>query len=485
MIPGLKDPGLFRTQAFIDGTWTDGAPDTRISVSDPATGGGIALVASVSVGQAAQALDSAAAAWSAWRAQTAKARADVLLDWYRLVLDAREDLALILTSEQGKPLAEALAEIDYGASYIRWFAEEARRINGAILPGHRSDVLLSVRKEPIGVVAAITPWNFPNAMITRKVAPALAAGCPVVLKPASATPLSALALAELARRAGVPAGVFSVVPSRDSAAIGTLFATSGVVRKLTFTGSTEVGRLLLAQAAGTIKKCSMELGGNAPVLVFDDADIPTAVQGVLAAKFRNAGQTCVCANRIYVQSGIYTAFAAALSDAVKGLTVGDGRQAGIAIGPLIDEAAARKVETLLADAVGQGARIAVGGQRAGAGGTFFQPTVVAEVTAAMRLVQEEIFGPVAPLVRFATVEEAIALANASDHGLAGYLFSQSPATIERVTNAVEVGMLGINTGAISTELAPFGGVKQSGLGREGAQLGIEDYLETKYVCQQF
>lgn len=485
MILDLEDGNLFRNDAYVNGKWIKGANLDRISVKNPANGEEIASVANLSVEEAANALKGASLAWANWRNRTAAERADILFNWYNLIRAAREDLALILTLEQGKPFAEALGEIDYGASYIRWFAEEARRIYGTIIPGHRQNVSLTSRKEPIGVVAAITPWNFPNAMITRKVAPALAAGCPVVLKPASATPLSALALAELADRAGIPSGVFSVVPSNSSSAIGQLFATSSIVRKITFTGSTEVGRILLQQAAGTIKKCSMELGGNAPVLVFDDADIPTAVSGVIAAKFRNTGQTCVCANRIYVADSIYDDFCAQLVHAVKNLEVGEGMAKGVSVGPLIDAKALQKVEALLADAVKGGAICSIGGQRLNKTGNFFQPTVLREVSNDMSVVREEIFGPVAPLVRFHTEAEAIAMANDSIHGLASYVFASDPSRIERVTNDLEAGMVGINTGAISTEVAPFGGVKQSGLGREGAQLGIEDYLETKYVCQQF
>lgn len=485
MIGNLKDKGLFRTNAFVNGKWVKGSSADRISVINPANGRELASVSSLSVAEASDALQGAFEAWDGWRNLTAGERADILLDWYDRVLASRNDLALILTLEQGKPLAEAMAEIEYGASYIRWFAEEARRINGTIIPGHRPNVALAAHKEPVGVVAAITPWNFPNAMITRKVAPALAAGCPVVLKPASATPLSALALAELANRAGVPAGVFSVVPSRSSSAIGTLFATSDIVRKITFTGSTEVGRILLQQAAGTVKKCSMELGGNAPVLIFEDADIPIAVSGVIAAKFRNSGQTCVCANRIYVADKIYDEFCDKLTIAVKELKVGDGTEDGVMIGPLIDDGALRKVETLLEGAISDGAKVLTGGVRVIGHGTFFQPTVLRGVSNTMKVVQEEIFGPVAPLVRFHSESEAVAMANDSIHGLASYVFASNPSVINRVTRALEAGMVGINTGVISTEVAPFGGVKQSGLGREGSQSGIEDYLETKYVCQQF
>lgn len=485
MIEGLQDKDLFQTRAFVNGKWSKGDTKNPISVVNPATGNELASVAGVTINQAANALEGASLAWGSWRSRTAKDRADILLNLYDGVCNAREDLALILTLEQGKPLSESLAEIDYGAAYIRWFAEEARRINGAIIPGHRPDVALSARKEPVGVVAAITPWNFPNAMITRKLAPALAAGCPFVLKPASATPLSALALAVLADRAGVPAGIFSVVPSKSSSAIGTLFATSEIVRKITFTGSTEVGRVLLEQAARTIKKCSMELGGNAPVLVFEDADIPNAVSGVIAAKFRNSGQTCVCANRIYVADGIYEEFSEQLARAVQKLTVGNGKDPGISVGPLIDAGAVSKVEALLSAAIASGAKTLTGGERVARAGTFFEPTVLRDVTKDMDIVKEEIFGPIAPLVRFQSEAEAVAMANDSVHGLASYVFAGNPSTIERVTNALEAGMVGINTGIISTEVAPFGGVKQSGLGREGSQIGIDDYLETKYVCQQF
>jgi succinate-semialdehyde dehydrogenase / glutarate-semialdehyde dehydrogenase len=481
----LRDPLLLRTSAFVNGAWIDGSENERIEVRNPATGVAFASVASVGPIDVERAIAGAETAWQSWKYELASTRADALYRWYGLVVAHWDDLALILTSEQGKPIHEARSEIEYGADYIRWFSEEARRINGWIPPGQRDGARLSVMKQPVGVVAAITPWNFPNAMITRKVAPALAAGCTVVLKPASATPLSALALAELAVRAGIPPGVFSVLPSRRSSEVGAVLATSPKVRKLTFTGSTEIGRELLSKAATTVKKCSMELGGNAPAIVFDRADIDTAVGGVLNAKFRNAGQTCVCANRIYVQSAVYDEFAARLATAVSQLKVGDGQSSSVQMGPLIDASSRQRVEQLITEACSAGARVLVGGGRADDdAGNYLAPTVLVDVSQSMLITRTEIFGPVAPLIRFDTEAEAVAMANDSIHGLAAYVFDSDADRLVRVAEALEVGMVGVNTGLISTEVAPFGGVKQSGLGREGGMTGIEDYQELKYVCTQ-
>jgi succinate-semialdehyde dehydrogenase/glutarate-semialdehyde dehydrogenase len=478
----LRDPQLLRDQAYIDGTWVSG--DTRFHVVDPATGVLLAQVADLGAVETRRAIEAANAAWPAWRALTGKDRAAVLRRWFELILANADDLALLMTSEQGKPLAEARGEVGYGASFIEWFAEEGKRVYGDLIPSPAADRRLVVMKQPIGVCAAITPWNFPLAMITRKVAPALAAGCPVIAKPAEQTPLTALALAELAHRAGFPAGVFNVVTgaAASAPAIGAELTANPIVRKLSFTGSTEVGRLLMAQCAPTVKKVSLELGGNAPFIVFDDADLDAAVQGAMASKYRNAGQTCVCANRLLVQDGIYEAFAAKLAEAVRGLQVGSGTEAGVTQGPLIDVAALEKVEAHVADAVAKGARVLTGGRRHSRGGTFFEPTVLADVTPAMRCAREETFGPVAPLFRFRDEAEAIALANATEFGLAGYFYARDVSRVWRVAEALEYGIVGVNTGIISNEVAPFGGVKQSGIGREGSRYGIDDYLEIKYVC---
>jgi succinate-semialdehyde dehydrogenase/glutarate-semialdehyde dehydrogenase len=478
----LRDPGLLRDQAYIDGAWFSAA--ATFPVADPASGEILAQVPEIGAAETRRAIEAANAAWPAWRNQTAKQRAAILRRWFDLILANADDLALLMTREQGKPLAEARGEIAYGASFVEWFAEEGKRVYGDVIPSPAADRRLVVLKQPIGVCAAITPWNFPNAMITRKVAPALAAGCTVVVKPAEQTPLSALALAELAQRAGFPPGVFNVITGSAAAApvIGAELTGNPIVRKLSFTGSTEVGRLLMAQCAPTVKKISLELGGNAPFIVFDDADLEAAVEGAMLSKYRNAGQTCVCANRLLVQDGIYDAFAERLADKVRALKVGAGVEKGVNQGPLIDAAALAKVEALVADAVAKGARVLTGGQRHERGGTFYRPTVLADVTAGMRCAREEIFGPVAPLFRFRTEAEAVALANATEYGLAGYFFARDLGRVWRVAEALEYGIVGVNTGIISNEVAPFGGVKQSGIGREGSRYGIEDYLEIKYVC---
>ncbi len=478
----LRNPDLLRDRAFVDGEWIGG--DTTFPVADPASGEVIAHVSELGTAETRRAIEAADSAWPAWRALTAKKRAEVLRNWFDLILANADDLALLMTCEQGKPLAEARGEITYGASFVEWFAEEGKRIYGDVIPSPAADRRLVVLKQPIGVCAAITPWNFPSAMITRKVAPALAAGCTVVVKPAEQTPLSALALAELAQRAGFPPGVFNVVTGSAAAApvIGAELTSNPIVRKLSFTGSTEVGRLLMAQCAPTIKKVSLELGGNAPFIVFDDADLDAAVEGAMTSKYRNAGQTCVCANRLLIQDGIYDAFAERLADKVRGLKVGAGVEQEVSQGPLIDAAALTKVEALVADAVTKGARVLTGGQRHERGGTFYQPTVLADVTAGMRCAREEIFGPVAPLFRFKTEAEAVALANATEYGLAGYFYARDLGRVWRVAEALEYGIVGVNTGIISNEVAPFGGIKQSGIGREGSRYGIDDFLEIKYVC---
>ncbi len=480
-MPILKDPALLRTHCLIDGHWCDADDKTSFAVTDPANGETLATVPNMGAGETRRAIDAAARALPAWRARTAGERAKLLRRWFELMLEHQEDLAQLMTAEQGKPLAEARGEIAYAASFVEWFAEEGKRVYGDTIPAHHADKRILVTKEPIGVCAAITPWNFPAAMITRKAGPALAAGCTMVVKPAESTPLSALALAELANRAGIPAGVFSVVTG-DARAIGGEFCGNPTVRKLSFTGSTEVGRILMAQCAPTIKKLSLELGGNAPFIVFDDADLDEAVAGAIASKYRNAGQTCVCANRLLVQDGIYDAFAAKLAEAVAALKVGAGSEAGVTQGPLIDGDAIAKVEELVADAREKGARVVCGGRRHALGGTFFEPTVIADVTPSMRVAKEEIFGPVAPLFRFKDEAEAIAMANDTEYGLAAYFYTQNLARTLRVSGALEYGIVGVNTGLISTEVAPFGGMKSSGLGREGSKYGIEEYLEIKYVC---
>jgi succinate-semialdehyde dehydrogenase/glutarate-semialdehyde dehydrogenase len=477
----LKDPGLLRQQAYLNGEWSDADNGATLAVSNPATGEQIGTVPLMGAAETRRAIEAASAAWPGWRKKSAKERAAILRKWNDLILENADDLALLMTAEQGKPLAESKGEVTYGASFIEWFGEEAKRIAGETLASPWQDRRLLVTKEPIGVCAAITPWNFPIAMITRKVGPALAAGCPMVLKPAEATPFSALALAVLAERAGVPAGVFSVVTGKPQE-IGAEMTSNPTVRKLTFTGSTAVGRLLMQQCAPTIKKLSLELGGNAPFIVFDDADLDAAVEGAIASKYRNAGQTCVCANRIYVQDGVYDKFADKLVAAVRKLKVGNGAEAGVTQGPLIDDKAVKKVEQHVADAVSKGGRLLLGGQRHALGHSFFEPTVIADASADMLVAGEETFGPLAPLFRFRTDEEAIALANNTEFGLAAYFYSRDVGRIWRVAEGLESGMVGVNTGLISNEIAPFGGVKQSGLGREGSHHGLDDYLVMKYIC---
>jgi succinate-semialdehyde dehydrogenase/glutarate-semialdehyde dehydrogenase len=477
----LTDTKLFRQQGYIDGAWAGADSGKTLGVSDPATGEQLGTVPNMGADETRRAIEAANAALPAWRAKTAKERANILRKWFELMMANQEDLARLMTAEQGKPLAESRGEIAYAASFIEWFAEEGKRIYGDTIPSHGADKRIIVLKEPIGVCAAITPWNFPAAMITRKAGPALAAGCTMVLKPATATPYSALALAELAERAGVPKGVFSVVTGSASA-IGGEMTSNDIVRKITFTGSTEIGIVLLKQAAESVKKCSMELGGNAPFIVFDDADLDAAVKGAIASKYRNAGQTCVCANRILVQDSVYDAFAGKLADAVAALKVGNGFEQGTIIGPLIDGKAVEKVEQHIADAVAKGAKVTLGGKRHALGGSFFEPTIITGVTPDMAVAKEETFGPLAPLFRFKTDAEAIKLANDTEFGLAAYFYSRDIGRIFRIAEGLEYGIVGINEGIISTEVAPFGGVKQSGLGREGSKYGIEDYLEVKYLC---
>jgi succinate-semialdehyde dehydrogenase/glutarate-semialdehyde dehydrogenase len=477
----LKDPTLLRQQSFINGEWCAADDASTIKVSNPATGESLGSVPHMGAAETARAIAAASAAWPAWRKKTAKERIAILRKWNDLMLENADDLALIMTAEQGKPLAESKGEIAYAASFIEWFAEEGKRIEGDTLASPWPDRRMLVTKEPIGVCAAITPWNFPAAMITRKVGPALAAGCPMVVKPAELTPFSALALAVLAERAGVPKGVFSVLTG-DSKAIGGEMCSNPTVRKLTFTGSTQVGRILMQQCAPTIKKLSLELGGNAPFIVFDDADLDAAVEGAIASKYRNAGQTCVCANRLYVQDGVYEQFAAKLVAAVARLKVGNGQEAGVTQGPLIEEKAVLKVEEHIADALAKGGRLLAGGKRHALGHSFFQPTVIADVTSSMQVATEETFGPLAPLFRFHTEEDVIAMANDTEFGLAAYFYARDIGRVWRVADALESGMVGVNTGLISSEIAPFGGVKQSGLGREGSRYGIDDYLIVKYIC---
>lgn len=477
----LKDSSLLRQQCYIDGQWTDADGGGKIDVTNPADGSVLGTVPKMGAEETRRAIEAAERAWPAWRDMTAKERSAILRRWYELMMENQEDLAVLMTMEQGKPIAESRGEIVYGASFIEWFAEEGKRIYGDTIPQHQRDKRIVVIKQPVGVVAAITPWNFPNAMITRKAGPALAAGCTMVLKPATATPFSALALAELGERAGIPKGVFNVVTG-SAGAIGGEMTSNPIVRKLTFTGSTEVGKKLMEQCAGTVKKVSMELGGNAPFIVFDDADLDAAVEGAIASKYRNMGQTCVCANRLLVQDGVYEEFAARLSQAVGGLTVGNGLQEGVKQGPLIDMAAVEKVEEHIEDAVGKGARIVVGGRRHALGGTYFEPTILADVTPEMKVAREETFGPLAPLFRFRTAEEAIRMANDTEFGLAAYFYTRDLATTWKVSEGLEYGIVGINTGIISTEVAPFGGVKESGVGREGSKYGIEEFLEVKYLC---
>lgn len=479
----LREKTLLRNQGYINGQWQDGENRRVYPVVNPATGASLAEVADMGASQTRAAIDAANHAWPAWRALTAKARAEILKTWFGLIHAHSEDLAQLITAEQGKPLAEARGEVAYGASFIEWFAEEGKRAYGSVIPSPLNDRMLLTLKQPIGVCAAITPWNFPLAMITRKVAPALAAGCTVVCKPAEATPLTALALAVLAEQAGMPPGVFNIVTCDGArvAEVGQTLCASPVVRKLSFTGSTEVGRLLMRQSAETIKKLSLELGGNAPFIVFDDADLDAAVEGALASKYRNAGQTCVCANRIYVQDGVYDAFAEKLAAKVQLMTVGAGTEPGVAIGPLIDPAALDKVRGHIEDAVAGGAQVVLGGKPHHRGGLFFEPTILTNVTQSMRVAREETFGPVAPLFRFHTDEEAVAMANASEFGLAAYFYARDIGRVLRVAAAIEAGMVCVNSGLLSNEVAPFGGIKQSGLGREGAREGLEEYMEIKYL----
>jgi succinate-semialdehyde dehydrogenase/glutarate-semialdehyde dehydrogenase len=478
---GLNDQSLLKQANLIGEHWIDAASGAALDVTNPATGDVIGQVPALGASETHEAIKAAEVAQKSWAARTAKERANILRDWFNLIVENADDLAMILTMEQGKPLAEARGEIIYGASFIEWFSEEARRMYGDVIPGHATDKRIVVIKQPVGVVAAITPWNFPNAMITRKVGPALAAGCAVVLKPASQTPFSAIALAVLAERAGVPKGLFSVITG-SARAIGAAMTESPIVRKLTFTGSTEVGITLMRQSADTVKKLGLELGGNAPFIVFDDADVDAAVEGALISKFRNNGQTCVCANRIYVQAGVYDVFAQKLSVALSALKVGNGLDDGITFGPLIDAAAVNKVEEHIADAVSKGAAISAGGKPHSLGGTFFEPTVLTGVTSDMAVAREETFGPVAPLFKFETDAEVVRLANDTEFGLASYFYTRDLARAWKIGEELEYGMVGINTGLISTAEAPFGGIKQSGVGREGSHYGLDDFTEIKYMC---
>jgi len=477
----LQDTSLLRTQAYVDGAWRDAASGARFAVKNPATGEVLAEVADLDAADARAAIEAAHRALPAWRGMTAKARAALMRRWFELIMANQEDLARLMTAEQGKPLAETRGEVAYGASFIEWFAEEGKRVYGDVIPTHAPGKRILVLKEPIGVVAAITPWNFPNAMITRKVAPGLAAGCTVVVKPAEATPLSALALGELADLAGIPPGVFNVLPSNQADAVGRELTGNPLVRKFSFTGSTAVGKQLMAECASTVKKVSLELGGNAPFIVFDDADLDAAIEGAMVSKYRNMGQTCVCANRILVQDGVHDAFAQKLAERASAMVVGNGAEPGVTQGPLINAEAVSKVERLLADADAGGARVITGGHRHSLGGAFFEPTVVADVTPAMAIAREEIFGPVATLFRFKDEAEAIRLANDTPYGLAAYFYTRDLGRAFRMAEALEYGIVGVNEGIISTEVAPFGGMKESGLGREGSKYGIEDFLEIKYV----
>lgn len=478
----LKDPQLLREKAYLNGEWVGADSGASFEVRNPATGAVLARVPDMLEGEARRAIEAAAAAWPAWAAKTAKERAVVLRKWYELIMASQEDLAVIMTSEQGKPLSESRGEVAYGASFIEWFAEEGKRIYGDVIPHTQGGRRIIVLKQPIGVVAAITPWNFPNAMITRKCGPALAAGCPIVIKPPAETPLSALALAVLAERAGIPKGIFNIVTTDHAARVGQEMTANSLVRKFSFTGSTEIGKLLMRQCASTVKKVSLELGGNAPFIVFDDADLDAAVTGAMLSKFRNMGQTCVCANRLFVQDKVYDAFAAKLAAAAAAMKVGDGLADGITQGPLINMEAIEKVEGLVNDAVRKGAKVLTGGKRHALGQTFFEPTVLTDVNTQMPIAQEEIFGPVATLFRFSTEADAIRLANDTEYGLAAYFYARDLGRVWRVAEALEYGIVGINEGIISTEVAPFGGMKESGIGREGSKYGIEDFLEVKYLA---
>ena len=480
-LPALKDSSLWRDRCYLDGAWVEADSGRRFDVDNPGDGSVVGSVPDMGAAETRRAIEAAERALPAWRALPARERSKIVRKWYDLIIANADDLALILTTEQGKPLAEAKGEIIYGASFVEWFAEEAKRVYGDTIPRPMSDRRLIVLKQPIGVCAAITPWNFPNAMITRKMAPGLAVGCTFVLKPAEQTPFSALALAELAERAGIPRGVLNIVTG-DPVAIGQELCASPIVRKVTFTGSTEVGRILMRQSADTIKKLSLELGGNAPFIVFDDADLDAAAEGALASKYRNAGQTCVCANRIYVQDKVYDAFAAKLGEKIKAFKVGKGTEAGVTIGPLIDEQGMKKVEDHVADAIAKGGKVLLGGHRHALGGRFFEPTLITEMKPTRKVAREETFGPVAPLFRFKDDADAIRLANDTEFGLCAYFYSRDVGRIFRAAEALEAGIVGVNVGIISNEVAPFGGVKQSGLGREGSKYGIDEFLEIKYVC---
>lgn len=479
--PALKDPDLFRDRCCVDGAWVDADSGRRFDVDNPGDGSIVGSVPDMGAAETRRAIEAAERALPAWRALPAKERSRIVRNWYDLIVANADDLALILTTEQGKPLAEAKGEILYGASFVEWFAEEGKRVYGDTIPSPTNDRRLIVLKQPIGVCAAITPWNFPNAMITRKMAPGLAVGCTFVLKPAEQTPFSALALAVLAERAGFPKGVINLVTG-DAPSIGKELCASPVVKKVTFTGSTEVGRILMRQSADTVKKLSLELGGNAPFIVFDDADLDAAADGAMASKYRNAGQTCVCANRIYVQEGVYDAFAAKLAERMNRLKVGKGTEAGVNLGPLIDAQGLAKVEEHVADAVAKGAKVVVGGKRSALGGRFYEPTLLTGVTPEMKVSREETFGPVAPLFKFRDEADALRQANATEFGLAGYFYARDVGRVFRVAEGMETGMVGVNVGIIANEVAPFGGVKQSGLGREGSRYGVDDFLEIKYVC---
>lgn len=478
----LKRPDLLRTKSYINGQWVDADNGATVDVKNPSNGEVVATVASLSEAETRRAIEGAEVAMKSWQKTTCKERAKVLRDWFNLIMANQEDLAIILTAEQGKPVAESMGEIAYGASYIEWFAEEAKRIDGDVIPAPSNDKRVIVIKQPIGVVASITPWNFPNAMITRKVAPAIAAGCTVVGKPATETPLSALALCVLAEEAGVPAGVLNMVVGSNSRAIGGELTSNPIVKKVTFTGSTPVGKILMAQCASTVKKTSMELGGNAPFIIFDDADLDSAVAGAIASKYRNAGQTCVCSNRMLVQDSVYDAFVEKLSAAVAEFTVGDGFADSVTMGPLVNAKAVNDVDTLVQDAIDKGATVAAGGQRSDLGDCYYEPTILTNVDPSMRVFSEEIFGPVAPIFKFSTEEEALQMANDTEFGLAAYFYTRDIGRVWRVGEGLEYGIVGINEGIISNEMAPFGGVKESGSGREGSKYGMDDYLEMKYMC---
>ncbi len=477
----LDKPALFRSKAYIDGAWVDADDGATFEVSNPADGVVLTEVPNQGVDETRRAIEAASASWPAWRRKTAKERAAILRRWFELMVENKQDLARLMTAEQGKPIAESIGEILYGASFIEWFAEEGKRVYGDVIPAHMPDRRIIVTKQPVGVVAVITPWNFPNAMITRKAGPALAAGCTIVIKPASETPLSALALAALAEQAGIPAGVFNIITTTHSREVGEELTENPLVRKFSFTGSTAVGKQLIRQCASTVKRVSMELGGNAPFIVFDDADVDAAVKGAMISKYRNAGQTCVCANRLYVQDGVYDEFVGKFIIASQALMVGRGDEAGVDIGPMISNAAVEKVEELLGDALAKGAVVAAGGSRHELGGRFYQPTVVRDVTADMAFATEEIFGPVAPIFRFSSEQEVIDLANATEFGLASYFYARDIGRVWRVAEGLEYGMVCINDGILSTEVAPFGGMKESGIGREGSKYGIEEFIEIKYI----